>query len=88
MADLIIEGKLADQLRDLAQRQQQSVESLLQTLVDRFADSPTLAQLAESLAYAEFHSGRNDTATNSREILEREYGDYLIRRSRQDDATR
>jgi len=81
MSDLLIEGEVADQLRDLAQREQRSVESVLKTLLERYAESepapaPTLAQLAQSLAEADFHSGHHDTAMRSREIIETEYADY------------
>ncbi|MBI1256319.1 MAG: hypothetical protein GC204_02505 [Chloroflexi bacterium] len=90
MSDLWIEGEVADQLRDLAQREQRSVESVLKTLLARYMEteaSPTLAQLALALAEVGFHSGQKDTATRSREIIETEYADYLMRRKRgQEDA--
>ena len=90
MSNLWIEGEVADQLRDLAQREQRSVESILKTLLERYGDvttSPTLAQLAQTLAEAGFHSGQRDTATRSREILDAEYADYLnCRKHGQDDA--
>ena len=90
MSDLLIEGEIADQLRDLAQREQRSVEAVLKTLLERYVEpetTPTLAQLAQTLAEADFHSGQTDTATRSREILETEYAAYLIHRKRgQEDA--
>ena len=78
MSDLLIEGEIADQLRDLAKREHRSVEAVLKTLLEQYAEtetktSPTLAQFAQALAEANFHSGQTDTATRSREILETEY---------------
>jgi hypothetical protein len=90
MSDLLIEGEIADQLRNLAQREHRSVEAVLKTLLERYDDSAassTLAQLAQTLDNADFHSGQGDTAARSREILETEYADYLIHRKRgQEDA--
>ena len=90
MSNLLIEGDVADQLRDLAERQHLSVEEALKSLLERYGDSEpstTLAQLAQALGEADFHSGQSDTATRSREILETEYADYLINRKRgQEDA--
>ena len=73
MSDLLIEGEIADQLRDLAQREHRSVEAVLKALLERYSETeaaPTLAELARTLAEANFHSGQSDTATRSREILE------------------
>ena len=92
MSDLLIEGEIADQLRDLAQREQRSVEAVLKTLLEHYVEAepsstPTLAKLAQALAAAGFHSGQSDTSTRSREILDVEYADYLIHRKRgQEDA--
>ena len=90
MSNLLIEGDVADQLRDLAERQHMTVEAALKSLLERYSDSEpstTLARLAETLNEGDFHSGQSDTATRSREILETEYADYLINRKRgQEDA--
>jgi predicted transcriptional regulator len=83
MMALTLPHDLEDQLRQIAEREQRSPEEVLRTALSRYdeADSaPTLAQLAESLAAADFHSGQTDTATRSRDILDAEYGDYLARR--------
>jgi hypothetical protein len=99
MAELSISPKLANRLSELARRQNRSVEALLTEWVEEtegsvvapesaIEESNPLAHLGQRLAAADFHSGRSDTAERSREILEQEYGDYLLkRRGGQSDAS-
>jgi hypothetical protein len=70
---LILPRDLEDQLRQIAEREQRSPEDVLRILLNHYPStepSSTLAQLAESLAAADFHSGRSDTASRSRDILD------------------
>lgn len=75
---------LAHRLHALAQQQGSNVGELLQTLLNRFAPEVapgSLADMAHNAREAALGSASPvDTAATSREILDREYGDYLKRR--------
>ncbi len=63
---------LEDQLRQIAEREHRSPEDVLRTLLSQYDEpeaTPTLAQLAQSLAAVDFHFGQTNTATDSRDIL-------------------
>ena len=96
MADLMIPDALANRLRDLAQRENRSVADVLETMIEQYepaaepeteemAENPLLlmVQMAEE---ANLPFSETDVAERSREILNTEYADYLLKRMRGNDA--
>jgi hypothetical protein len=90
VADLLIrDERIAWRLLDIAQRENRSVESVLDTLLDYYptvqpeetAQETPFAMWAKAAEDANIHSsGPVDTSERSREILNTEYADYLKRR--------
>ncbi|MDX2138630.1 MAG: hypothetical protein SF123_11095 [Chloroflexota bacterium] len=89
MAELIIRSeRLASRLLKVAQREQRSVEEMLEQWLEEhdteFGEMPASgsseALLASALAAGIESSGEVDTSARSREILETEYAEYLQRR--------
>lgn len=90
MTEVIIRNeRLAWRLFDIAQRENRSVEAVIETLVEErypqaTGDKPapgSFAALAEAARRANIHSPHPvDTSSRSREILENEYADYLKKR--------
>lgn len=94
MSDLIINDPLAQRLRSLAEREHRSVDEVLETLLDQYPadqdqneedDNPllTMLRLAEA---AKLTFTENDVVDRSREILNTEYPDYLLKRMHENDA--
>jgi hypothetical protein len=90
MAELVIrDEQLAWKLYNIAHRENRSVEDVLETLLEErypqdVGDKPvpgSFAALAESARRANIRSPHPvDTSSNSREILQNEYADYLKQR--------
>jgi len=89
MADLVIHDDLAKRLREIARRQNQTVEEMLTAIVEQYKSSVgdempipgTPAALAASARRAGLRSPQPvDTSERTKEILNSEYADYLKRR--------
>jgi hypothetical protein len=90
MAELVIrDEQLAWRLLDIARRENRPVEAVLESLLETYIDTETMAEappgslalLAQKAVEAGIRSGRPvDTASRSREILHNEYADYLKKR--------
>ncbi|MBZ0315060.1 MAG: hypothetical protein K8L91_01485 [Anaerolineae bacterium] len=94
MTDISIAPHLVEKLRRIAEIEHRPVEAVLESLIEQYpliapdteeADSDvpplgTLARLAYEARKNSFHSGRHDTTARSREILQNEFADYLLRR--------
>lgn len=85
--------KLADKLQAIADRSDSTVESVLTQLLAQHeslaSDQPgSFAALAQSALSVEIGGNATvDTATCSRDILSREYADYLKHRNRGDNVS-
>ncbi len=89
MADLVIHDDLAKRLREIARRQNQTVEEMLTAIAEQYEPSVndeiplpgTPAALAASARRAGLRSDKVvDTSERTKEILNAEYADYLKRR--------
>ncbi len=96
MPDLIIhDSKIADRLREIAERDNRSVEDVIANLLEQFelqhTDTPdpnetevppagTLAALAKVAREVRFKTDQSDISERSREILNTEYAQYLLDR--------
>lgn len=84
---LNIQKEVALRLEKLAEQQGTTVNDVLRTLLDRYAEEAppgSLAEMARNAREAGLASREPvDTADRSREILNDEYADYLKRRSNQ-----
>jgi hypothetical protein len=57
MADLIIRGKIAERLQDVAQRENRPIEAVIETLLNRYEDSENVASPDEQEPwYTEFRA--------------------------------
>src|SRR5687767_549492 len=91
MADLPRED-LLQKLHDLAQRQGRTVDDVLADFLAPYEESPveedgedvpppgTAARLVYEMDKANFYSDFTDTVERSREILNTEYAEYLLKR--------
>lgn len=103
MVALEIPVELAEKLREVAKRENRSVEAVLETMLKDYpietkiasvderqdAEIPppgTLARLAYEAEKLDFHSGHRDIAERSREILDDEFADYLLKRMKGDNG--
>lgn len=94
MTDISIAPHLIEKLQRIAEVEHRPVEAVLESLIEQYplivpdteeADSDvpplgTLARLAYEARKVGFESGETDTSERSREILEKEFADYLLRR--------
>lgn len=85
---------LIDLIAQLPPEQKQRVREVLEQDAVEDAHSQqtepppgTLAALIAAAARVSFHSGEPDIADRSREILEKEFTDYLLSRMETDDAS-
>jgi hypothetical protein len=88
MVDLPSEKHIADWLAQLAQDEQRPISELLADMLDRYRTTTSSAQWARLIVQMadEDQSGdweplAPDLAERSREILDAEFGDYLISRA-------
>jgi hypothetical protein len=87
MSDLTITEPLATRLRELAAREQRSVEAILEAMIERYPsavapkDDPLL-KIAGVAEAANLEFSETDVTARSREILNTEYADYLLKRTR------
>jgi hypothetical protein len=86
MVDLPIEQHLADRLKALAQEQHRDLNDLLVDMLDQYALprrkdwARIMAQMADEDTSSDWDQFSPDLAARSREILDTEFADYLIRR--------
>lgn len=91
MTDLVIpDGKLTRKLREYACRENRSVEEVLESLLEKYAEPDSeeakpkpgsFAALAESALRANIGSGKRvDTSARSREITRAEFADHIRRK--------
>jgi hypothetical protein len=82
-----ISEPLAQKLTQIAERDHQSLDEVVETLLEQqvaevnpAAPSGTLAALIQAANEADLQSGLSDTAERSREILNTDYVEYLRRK--------
>lgn len=87
MVTVRISDTLAEKLARIAKRDQLSLDTVVENLLEQQVQDPdapappgTLAALLQAADEADLHSGYTDTADRSREILNTEYGEYLRRK--------
>ena len=92
MADITITGEMAERLQALAQAMHQSVEEVLQEALTRYSREETSLHNTTEVQIASFSDmarvarenpievGDPDIAERSRDILQDEYADYLLKR--------
>jgi predicted transcriptional regulator len=84
-----ISDDLLERLKDIAQNEQKSVEELAASLIEQqitpeYDESrDPLLMIARAAEEAGLSSGQDDIAERSREILNTEFPDYLMRRLRE-----
>ena len=95
MADLIIPDDMAQALQALAEQEKRSVPELLEKMLERYQALPArdadiendpLLRMAEIAKAENLVFTDNNVASRSREILETEYADYLLKRMRGEDT--
>lgn len=94
MADLIIPDELAEELQTLADHENRSVPELLESMIEQYhgverdaeLKNDPLLQMAEIAKADKLVFTGSNVAARSREILETEYADYLLKRMRGEDA--
>jgi hypothetical protein len=89
MAEIVIREELARRLRDAARQRNLPVEQFIESMLDRLGPwgsdageppSPdSLAALAESARKANIAVERDDVSVRSREMLDDERADHLMR---------
>jgi vacuolar-type H+-ATPase subunit H len=102
MAELRVAEHLVRQLKEIAEREHRSVDDVVETMIEQYQPSVgeakedtsneesglwVLAKTAQELGLS---SGQSNISERSREILNTEYPEYLMRRRRgqyDDDAT-
>ena len=92
MADITITGRIAERLQQLAQRTNRTVEEILEEALDSYQvgegkdtvtqEPPrgTFAHMAWVARQNPIDVGETDISERSREILQNEYADYLLKR--------
>jgi hypothetical protein len=96
MADLILTGKVADKLRDLAERQGRTAEAVVEEMIQHYPPAQEVeateeqqgkeprpgsgTALLKSALAANIRTRNSDTAARSREILDKEFPEYLRQR--------
>ncbi len=91
MTELIIDDTLAEQLRQLAQYENRPLDAVLRSMLASYATSlqPSewpleMARMAEEDTDIVWNEYAPDLSERSRDILESEFGDYLLKRLRDD----
>jgi hypothetical protein len=84
MANLIIDDALARQLRELAQRENRSVDEVMASLLAQYTPNQgnslskdPLLTLADAARKFDLRSSRSDISSRSREILNSEWPEHL-----------
>ena len=89
MTELIIDDSLAEQLRQLAQRENRPLDAVLRSMLESYTTSLrpsewplTMARMAEEDTDITWNEYAPDLSERSRDILERDFGDHLLKRSK------
>ena len=87
MVTVQISDTLAEKLARIAERDQLSLDTVVENFLERHVEDSnqpappgTLAALLQAADEADLYSGYTDAADRSREILHTEYGEYLRRK--------
>jgi hypothetical protein len=95
VADLILTGEIADKLRNLAERQGRTAESVVEEMLQQYpsaqetnggevsdeeAPPGSVAAFLRAALAADIHLEEDDLASRSREILDTEFAEYLKQR--------
>ena len=93
MTELIIDDSLAEQLHLLAQQEKRPIDAVIRSMLESYAtlwhpsDWPLeIAQMAEEDTSIVWNEYAPDLSDRSRDILENEFGDYLLKRLSDDDG--
>jgi hypothetical protein len=75
-----------EQLEQIAEQENRTLEALLETIINQYSQkiegTPGYI-VAEAMAQVQLKGGV-DTSSRTREILEKEYGDYILSRLNRD----
>lgn len=92
MTELILDNSLVEQLRQLARLENRSLDAVLRSMLEVYtaplqpSDWPlVMARMAEAEQGIVWNEYAPDLSEHSREILEREFGDHLLKRMQDDD---
>lgn len=92
MVELIVDEEMAATLREIAARENRPVLAVLHSMVEQYSTSLhssnwalEMAQLAETDTDIIWREDTPDLSERSREILEAEFEDYLLRNMRDDE---
>ncbi|MHB8627162.1 MAG: hypothetical protein ACYDBJ_17495 [Aggregatilineales bacterium] len=85
MTELIIDDTIAERLREIAQQENRPLDTILRSMPDSYTVSLqpsdwslTMAKMAETDTDIVWNRLAPDLSERSREILETEFGDYLL----------
>jgi len=86
-ASIILTGKLAEQLHIIAQRRNLSIEEMLSAWLEEAQPASVahnwaleMARMAEADTNIVWDESATDLSERSREILDRDYHDYLLKK--------
>jgi hypothetical protein len=87
VSELIIDDELANRLRQIAQQENRPLDAVLRSMLDSYAPSPQpsnwpleMARMAEADTSITWTDDSTDISERSREILENDFADYLLKR--------
>ena len=91
MTELIVEDEIAERLRQIARQEGRPLEAVLRSMLESYPGSPkasawplVMANMTEADSDIVWNEYAPDLSERSREILDREFADYLTRRLRDD----
>jgi hypothetical protein len=91
MTQITVDDFFAERLKQIAQRENRPLDAVLRSMLESYAgtaepsDWPLMmAQMAEADTDIVWNEYAPDLSARSREILEREFGDYLLKRLNHD----
>ena len=92
MAELIIDNAIAERLRQIARQENRPLDAVLRSMLESYtstlepSDWPLLiARMAEADTDIVWSEDATELSERSREILEDEFADYLLKRLENDD---
>ena len=93
MVELIVDNAIAERLRQIAQQENRPLDAVLRSMLESYtptlepSDWPLLiARMAEADTDIVWREDATELSERSREILEDEFADYLLKRLDNDDT--
>jgi hypothetical protein len=91
MTELVVDDEIAEQLRQIAQQENRPLDAVLRSMLDSYAISQpsdwplVMARMAETDTDIVWNEAAADLSERSRDVLEDEFGDYLLKRLQAND---